>query len=248
MFVVIAAIVGGLFAWFSPKPSGVTASVSGSNNQGPLTVTGAARDITINYNVPASETKDAIAALEEKLKGTSSAIELTRGEVKLLARALTDLDQRTSGITKLPDGRTAMGGFVGGEPRIVIEEHEAAVQAVNKKDYVTALEHSKKAIEAYEEAAKLPRAASTGDLLPEARGKVYYLGALMAGTDRQFDTALNWIRKADASDPKPEYKAYQVAVLSDSGKREEAKALLEESLKAAPDNPVLIDVKKQTGL
>jgi tetratricopeptide (TPR) repeat protein len=215
IFLIVAAIIGGLFAWLSPKPPGATALVSGANNQGPVTVAGAPRDITINYNVPATETKEAIAALEEKLKGTNTAIELTRSEVKLLARALTDLDQRTSGITKLPDGRTSMGGFIGGEPRIVMEEHEAATQAFNKKEYSTALEHSKKAIGAYEDAAKIPRAASTGDLTPDSLGKIYFLGAILAATNRQLDTALMWIKKADAANPKPEYKAYQVAVLSD---------------------------------
>lgn len=213
-----------------------------------MTVAGTARDITINYNVPSTETKEAIAALEEKLKGTNTAVELTRSEVKLLARALTDLDQRTSGITKLPDGRTAMGGWVGGEPRIVMEEHDAAVQDFNKKEFSSAFEHSKKAISAYEETAKIPRSASTGDLTPDSVGKIYYLGAILAATNGQFESAIAWIQKADAANPKPEYKAYHAAILYDMGKRDEARTLLEAVSKEAPDNPTVLEIRRKTGL
>jgi len=211
-------------------------------------VAGSARDITINYNVPATETKEAIAALEEKLKGTSATIELTRNEVKLLAHALTDLDQRTSAIKKLPDGRTLMGGWVGGEPTITLQEHNAAGQAFQKKDFSTALEHSKKAVESYEETKKVQVAASTGDLTPDSVGKMYFLAAALAGNANELDLALTWIKKADAANPTPEYKGYEVTLLSDLGKKEEALTLLEEGLKASPDSAALLDAKRRTGL
>lgn len=246
--VIVAALIYGLFMWLSPRTPHGAATVSGNQNQGPLTVAGTARDITINYNVPATETKQAIDALEKKLESTNASIELTRNEVKLLTRALTDLDQRTSGITKLPDGRTAMGGFIAGEPHIVIQEHEVAVQAFQKKNYPAAFEHSKAAISAYEDTAKIPKAASTGDLAPDAIAKLYYLGAILAATNKQLETALTWIRKADSTTPKPEYKAYEVAVLSDLGKREDARSLLETALKEAPNDSLLLNVKQQTGL
>ena len=244
--VLFAAIIGGVFTRISSKPQGATTTVSGTNNQGP--VTGTARDITINYNVPATETKEAIAALEQKLRGTSAAIELTRNEVKLLARALTDLDQRTSAISKLPDGRTMMGGFIGGEPRIPIEEHQAAVKAFNEKDYSNAFEHSKHAIEAYEATKKVERAASTGDLISEFVAKLYYLGSILAAANKQLETACDWIKSADTASPKPEYKAYQVAVLYDLGKRDEARAVLEAALKETPDNSALLEIKRKTEL
>lgn len=247
-FLLTAAIITGVFTWCSPKPKGVTATVSGANNQGPVTVAGAARDITINYNVPATETKEAIAALEEKLKGTANAIELTRGEVKLLARALTDLDQRTSAISKLPDGRTMMGGFIGGEPRVTIEEHQAATKAFNEKDYGSAYSHSKQAIQTYEATKKVQRAASTGDLVPEFVGKLYFLGSILAATNKELETALQWIKEADTASSTPEYKAYHAAILYDMGKRDEARNILETALKDNPDNPAILEIKKKTGL
>ncbi len=240
---ILAAFIGVYFKSRSEKPS--ASSTNGSAN---VNVSGQTRDITINYNVPESETRKAIDALETKLNGASADIELTKNEVRLLASALRDLDQRTSGIKKLPDGRTSLGGFVGGEPTITLEEHQAAVESFQKKDFVTALEHSRKAIESYEAANRFPTGASTGGLTPEGIGKLYYLGAILAATARQFDSALDWIKKADAASPQPEYKAVEVGVLSEAGKKDEARALLEEALKTAPNNAALLDMKRQTGL
>ena len=101
-------------------------------------------------NVPASVTREAFEALENRLDNATNNIELTRNDIRLLAQALKDLDQRTSGIEKLPDGRTKMGRIVSGNPTIVIEALNAANQSYQKGDYVTALRHFKRGLEAYE--------------------------------------------------------------------------------------------------
>ena len=68
--VVIAALVTSGFGLL--KPSGTSTKVqTGNNNTGPLMVMGASRDVTINYNIPDTETKEAIRALETKLKGSA---------------------------------------------------------------------------------------------------------------------------------------------------------------------------------
>lgn len=241
--VLLAAIVAGLFTRCEHKPA---STVTDSPK---VSVSGQAGNITINYNVPETVTREAIVALERKVEDANSAVQLTREEVHLLAQALRDLDQRTSGIKKLPDGRTQMGGFVAGDPVITIQEHEAAVQAYLKSDYKTALEHSTRAIKTYEESNPASAVAAAGMILPpEEISKFYYLGSLSAGALGQLDLAFQWSKKADTISPHPEYKAVEVAALSDLGRKDEARSLLEEALKSNPDNAQLLKVKEQTRL
>src|SRR6266566_7263838 len=85
------------------------------SNQTPLY---APQVTTINNNyygtVSNSVTRDAFEALEARVATATNKIELTVTEVQKLARALRDLDQRTSDIEKLPDGRTRFGSVISG--------------------------------------------------------------------------------------------------------------------------------------
>jgi len=245
--VLIAAVVGSVLTWCGPRKKSVSASAVTDSPK--VTVSGGQTgNITINYNIPESKTRDAIAALERKIADTNSTIALTRDELHLLAQALKDLDQRTSGIKKLPDGRTQMGDFIAGSPTITIEEHNAAAQAYQRGDYKTALEYSTEAINTYEKSNEGSAIAAGTFLSPEDIAKMYYLGSLSAGATGKLEIALQWSKRADTISPHPEYKAVEVAALSDLGRREEARTLLEQGLKAAPDNPQLLNVKQQTGL
>jgi tetratricopeptide (TPR) repeat protein len=242
--VLLAAVVTGAFSWCSSNRSNSqktdSASVAVSKNAG---------NITINYNLPESATREAVAALEAKIKDAKSEILLTRDEVHLLAQALRDLDQRTSGIQKLPDGRTNLGGAITGTPTITIQEHEAAIAAYEKQDYVTALAHSQEAIRVHEESSKTPAAMTAGPSLgAEEISKLYYLGALSAGALKQPQVALELATKADSIFAASDYKAVKVAALSDLGKKDEARTLLQEALRADPSNERLAIVKKTTGL
>src|ERR1035437_664460 len=130
-------------------------------------------------NMPPSVTREAFEALEKKLDGATDNIELTRNDVRLLARALKDLDQRTSGIEKLPDGRTKMGRIVSGNPTIVIEALTAGAQSYNKGDYATALASFERGLEAYE---SRPSDLFYEDITykPEGIGDGYSMAALSA--------------------------------------------------------------------
>jgi tetratricopeptide (TPR) repeat protein len=138
------------------------------------------------------------------------------------------------------------GGYIGGEPRIVIQEQNAAIGAYKQKDYSKALVHSKKAIEAYEATKKIQHGASTNDFVPDFLSKMYFLGSIVASLDKKYETALGWIKEADLANPSPEQKAYQAAILYDMGKPEEARPLLEEALKASPDNPFILDIQRRS--
>ena len=84
---IVVGVITAVVTWRSSKPT--LSSVGGGN----VNVSGKAGNVTITYNVPESMTREAIAALEEKLKTTSVAVELTKNEIRLLAEALKDLDQ-----------------------------------------------------------------------------------------------------------------------------------------------------------
>lgn len=108
-------------------------------------------NVAINYNVPETETKKAIQMLEDRLSNTTIAVELNREEIRSLAPALKDLDQRTSGIEKLPDGRTKFGKLITGTPTILLEEHNASIKELDRHNFQVVSEHSKKAIDAFEQ-------------------------------------------------------------------------------------------------
>jgi hypothetical protein len=82
-----------------------------------------------NYYAPVTNslTREAFESLETALSTATNKLELTAQQVRLPAQALKDLDQRTSGIKKLPDGRTQFGTTISGEPTVVIEAFNAAV-------------------------------------------------------------------------------------------------------------------------
>jgi hypothetical protein len=165
---IVAAIVTGIFSLYNRSGKKQSQNIISSGNiDGSISVLQDTGSVTINYNVPRSATKNAIDELEKKVNATNEKIELSRNEIALLAKALKDLDQRTSGIEKLPDGRTKLGHFVSGQPRIVIEEHDAAVKYFRQNDYEKALLHSQNAIKSYEETEKIQFSMSTGGLTNE---------------------------------------------------------------------------------
>ncbi|HEY4481373.1 MAG TPA: hypothetical protein VI489_00825, partial [Candidatus Brocadiaceae bacterium] len=89
------------------------------------------------------------------------------------------LCQRTSGIDKLPDGRTIMGQLVAGEPVIVLQEHQASIGYFERKDFPSAFVHSTNAIQAFE-ASQGKGSIRSGDLPSESTAKLYLHGALVA--------------------------------------------------------------------
>ena len=82
---------------------------------------------------------------------TNSRIENYFAESPSTKRNLSELNNKTSGITQLPDGRLRLGRQLSGMPTVVLGSHEAARQAFKSHDYASALAHSQQAIKAYEE-------------------------------------------------------------------------------------------------
>lgn len=207
-------------------------------------VMGKSRDITINYNVPDTQTKDAIRALENKLEGTSRDVTWTRNEIRLLTEALRDLDQRTSGIKKLPDGRTRLGdAVITGFPSITVGEHNVAAGFLRKGDFKSAFEHSTLAIRAHE-ASQTNAAVKGGDLLPEGLAKVYHAGAVSAYNLQHYDLAYLWAKKAQDTEGNDERCHLLAATLFQLGKNVEALKVLDEVLRRNPNDEKCVALKK----
>ena len=233
--VVTAAVIAGLFQMFGPSRSQQQITAPGGDSS-PITMLGTARDVTINYNVPDTATREAIEFLKKKAADTDTSIELTRKELLLLSRALQDLDQRTSGLQKLPDGRTLLGHFISGNPTIVLQEHEAAQTMFAAGDYKAALEHSQRAIKAYEDTEQVSATMSTGRLTPENVSKLYKLAAIIAQRLQKNEIAHKYSAKAAEVQPSSEHQAILAMTLFNIGKIDEAIAAINKAVEAEPSN------------
>lgn len=146
------------------------------------------------------------------------------------------MDQRTSGIEKLPDGRTKLGHFVTGHPSIVIEEHEAAVKYYQKGDLTNSLKHSQNAIKAYEETKKIKYSISTGDLNPAGIEVIYRLAAISAQRLLKNELAYQYSKKAVEADGSSQNKALLSTTLANLKRFDEALKYIQAALKTEPQN------------
>lgn len=233
--VVIAAIIAGVFALFH-RPADVTTVAPQGGQRGEVLVMGRTGDLTINYNVPETATKEAIEALETSIKNASQDIMLTRNDVRLLANALKDLDQRTAGVEKLRDGRTKIGDIVSGYPRVVADLHGTAFGEYGNANYEASLGYSQKAINAYETSKDKGSVLESGKLDETSVGSIYALGAQSAQRLGKHELALAWARKAVEAHPTPEYRIFLSVCLFNLRIYEEAKTLAEQALKEDSTN------------
>lgn len=132
-----------------------------------------------------------------------------------IKETLSELNDKTSGIIKLPDGRIRFGRQIAGAPSVVLESHEAARRAFKSQDYVSALTHSSQAIRAYEETGNIIELEMTkggyafeGELAFQEVSKLYWLAAGTAQrlgrrslADEYSKLAFDYIGKAIRGEP-----------------------------------------------
>ena len=248
-----------------------TASQVGSVglNQG-MVIAPQGSNIILNIfgNLPSTVTKEAFEALEKKLTNATNTIELTRTDVRLLARALRDLDERTSGIEKLPDGRTMLGGVVAGTPKVVVESVNTGWHCYTNGDFAGALEHLTNAVAAMRSAE-----AKTGTnyigfggrIAPKGRAFLFSLVAQSAQRLGKLALANEFAQMAVQTSPSAQNQALLATTLYNLGRESLARgdlasalekstnaiALWLESAKASPTNGLSLssnDVAKMYGL
>jgi tetratricopeptide (TPR) repeat protein len=219
-------------------------------NSGAITVTGNTRDMNIVYQVSEdSMAKEAIKELDKRIAETDGKVDMTRKELALITQVLKDLEQKTSGIQRLPDGRTLVGKIVSGDPIVIIKEQNAAIQASDAKNFEESLKHSQVAIEAYEQTKEVLRtvqaAMTVGDLGNENVAKLYWLATLTAQQMHKNDIAFNYAEKMIQANPAPLNKALYATTLFNLGKRQEALDIVREAATAEPNNPKITEIKNK---
>lgn len=247
-FTIIAAIIG-LYG-YSDKSSEVTnasGNVVGVGKTGDITI-GNYTINTINYNVPETATGEAIKRLDEienRVNQTEGKVELTREEIRFLSQALKELDQRTSGIEKLPDGRTKFGNIIAGFPTIVAQEHNLSLELAKAGNYTGAFIHIQNAIRLYEDSKKEDASAAyyqhltgTGEYI------IYNLGRWISQQLGNNSLAYEYAKKADEGESTPNSKEQLAIALYNVGKYKEALEYIEKALQAEPNNSEFLEVKK----
>ena len=192
---------------------------------------------TINnyYLAPPSATLDAIRAIETKLQTNSESLEFTRKELSLLAQALKDLNERTSGIEKLPDGRTKMGGFVSGMPNVVVERAKVAVTNYVAQKYSAAFYHATNAINAFENS---PDGAFTTEhtLVPEFLSDLYSIAGDSAAQMTDFKSALELGEKSLQYRDSVEKRLFVAAQMWNVKRRDDALVCLTNAMAKYPND------------
>jgi hypothetical protein len=150
----------------------------------------------INYNsfytgVPDSSIKDSVKQFEEKLRLNTDSIELTRKDVQLLTLALKEIDQRTSSIERLPDGRTRFGGIVAGNPELVLQAIWQAATNYTRGNMLEAYNQATNGINRFEQSPNgglhtFVQVSSAGI------GNLYALAAISAFHLHDYESALKF--------------------------------------------------------
>ena len=201
--------------------------------------------MTINDNIATSTARKAVGKLEHKLNASSNKVGLSGSDIILMIEALRDLDQKTSGIDRLPDGRTKFGLFTGGRPSIVLEQHDAARASFKKKNYEKALTHSVNAIRAYEDSKKLEGCISTGRFTNHAVAKLYYLAALSAQRLRRRQFAYWYAENSVKAESNAKNTALLSTTLANLGEIKEATHYIQKAIRQDPLNVKYRKLRRQ---
>ncbi len=206
--------------------------------------------LTVSENVSETITSQVLKELQSELNGTENNITLTKEEIRLLSQALKDLDQRTSGITVLPDGRTEFGlqgGIIAGTPSIVIQEQNTAESDFNSGNYTAAFNHAQNAIKAYEAAKKY----ESQNILykefipPESVSKIYITGAKTAGQLGNYSLAYQYAKTALDTSDTPANNEIVAFSLYWLGNYSDALKYSKRALQAEPNNSWFIGLNNE---
>lgn len=195
------------------------------------------------------------ATLDLVAKESSDAKKLLgelREENKNADEKLKQLEQKTSEIVRLPDGRMKMGSMVTGSPSVLKEHCDLMLEAYKNRKFEVAYGEAKAAIKLYEDSNKaLPGAymSTGGTLAPEGVATLYGIGAKLAQRFSEHDTALIWAQSSVAAKSSPEGLALLVTALLNVKQPHEAKKLVDETIaKGGEDAEKFKALLRETGV
>jgi BMFP domain-containing protein YqiC len=230
--VLIVSIVTGLALTFHERAIEISFGKVATLKAAAQQATTDAQEIaTIRHRVEAQA-----ATLDLVAKESSDAKRLLgdlRKENENADEKLKQLEQKTSEIVRLPDGRMKMGILVTGSPSVLMEHFDLMLAAYKDREFEVAYREAKTAIKLYEDSKKALTdhyVSAGGTLKPEDVATLYGIGAELAQRFSEHDTALAWAQSAVAAKPSPERRAFLVTALLHAKKTEEAKKLVDETI------------------
>lgn len=239
---IIAAFITGIFQLPSNDKSSDTINSGYAQNS---IIGGGSGNTYILNNAPDTATKEAVTVLEMKLNQTEENVTFTKEQVQLLTQALKDLDERTSALKKLPDGRTKFSNIIGGNPTIVADENNLAIELFNSGNYTGAFMHSQNAIRLYEDSKKEDASAFyTMYFTGGEVSKLYNSGRLISQKLGNHSLAYEYAKKADEADSSPSNKEQLAITLYNLGRFQEASEFIEKALQAEPNNLEFMTLKE----
>lgn len=187
--------------------------------------------------------------IERELTPISDQVETIKFAVSnatnVLAAAIKAVDQRTSGIEKLPDGRTKMGPVISGSPSILFAQLEAAHSHFVSSNYASAFAEVTNAIFAYESSERSDVSMVTGgNLTPEGVRMMYGMAAESAGILKNFDLALKFGQKLSQIDDSPDVRLFVIGQLLNLTRTNDAVSQLTNSIAKYPNDTRLTLVQK----
>jgi BMFP domain-containing protein YqiC len=162
----------------------------------------------------------AIASIRQRVEAQAATLDLVakesadakrllgdlRKENEIADAKLKQLDQKTSQIVNLPDGRMRMGYMVTGTPSVLLEHFDSMLKAYKDKKDDVAYSEAKISIKLYEDTkqAITTPTMSTGDLDEGNVALLYGMGSELALRFSDNDTALAWAKVSVAAKASPE--------------------------------------------
>lgn len=162
-------------------------------------------------------------------------VDSLRKESERADEKLKMLEEKTSQIERLPDGRMKTGATITGTPTILIDLYKEMQTAYQEKRFPDAYSHARAAIEIYEATAKILNGIATlefgGEVNQEALVRLYSIGAEGASQAGDPQLALKWHTVAYLKKPlDPELTATHVLVLMAAGKTAAAQKLVDDTI------------------
>ena len=232
--VLIISVVAGLALTFNERAIEITFGKVATLKAAAQQATTDAKEIAaIRQRVEAQA-----ATLDLVAKESSDAKRLLgelRDENKKADEKLKLLEQKTSEIFRLPDGRTKMGGMITGDPSVLKDSFDRMLAAHKEKKFDVAYGEAKAGIQMLEDSKKVLTGAfisTGGNFTAEGVATLYTFGADLAQRFSEHDKALDWAKKALVTMASPERKALLVTALLNAKKTEEAQKLVEETMAA----------------
>jgi hypothetical protein len=167
-----------------------------------------------NSNPANTELHEWITNFEAKYEATTNDLQLTKKNVSTLISALKDLDEKTSAIEVLPDGRTEFGGVIAGNQHVYFDAADNAIKSFFQGNYAVALEYARTGIQVMESSSSRPNVSNEYiSYTPLGKALCYYWAAMSAQRLTSNSIANEYALKAVGANPSADNKQMLVTTM-----------------------------------